>query len=403
MPQFRYRVRDKFGKLITGTIGGDDERAVATHFESMGYAPVSISREATTENISFMSRFKNVSMENLNLFNRQLVTLIKAGLPLLAGLNAIEKQTECDALRDIIRVIVKDIEGGSSFSEALTRHPRVFNEMYVSAVKAGEVGGVLDDILLRLAELGEHDAKTKDKITTATRYPLITIIFLVGGFFVLVTWVVPRFVSLFARFEGELPLPTKILIFINEAIRSYWYICLTVLAVLIVAFRKFTATHFGQKLWDAFKLKVPIFGPLVFMIIMSRFCRITAILIRSGVPILGILDMVSNATGNVVIGDAIKDIMASVNEGGSMAEPMAKSKVFTPMVIQMVSIGEETGKVVELLLRVSEYYDLLTDYMIANLTTMIEPILVVVIGCAVLMLALAIFLPMWNMIQLFKT
>jgi len=403
MPTYRYRVRDRFGKLITGTIGGDNRSAVAVHFESMGYAPVSITEEGLSEQTPLLARFKKVKEEDMNLFNRQLVTLIKAGLPLMAGLSAIEKQTKSDLLKEIVRMLIKDIEGGMSFSDALARHPRIFDEMYVNAVKAGEVGGVLDEILARLAELGEHETNTKAKIKTATRYPVIAVSALCVGFSILVTYVIPRFVALFAKYHGELPLPTKILIFINNAIRNYWYIIIILGGVGVAVFRKFIRTKKGRRIWDGFKLKVPIFGPLVFMIIMSRFSRIMSILIRSGVPILEILDMVSNATGNVVIGDAIRDIMTSVNQGGSMAEPMVKSKVFSPMVIQMVAIGEETGRVDELLLRVSEYYDQQSDYVIQNLTTMIEPILVVIIGGAVLLLALAIFLPMWNMIRLFRS
>lgn len=403
MPVYRYRVRDKFGKLITGTIGGDNRSAVATHFESMGYAPVSITEESAREYTSLLARFNKVREDDMNLFNRQLVTLIRAGLPLMAGLSAIEKQTKSSLLKEIVRMLIKDIEGGMSFSDALARHPHVFDEMYINAIRAGELGGVLDEILTRLAELGEHETNTKAKIKTATRYPVIAISALCIGFSILVTYVIPRFVTLFARFQGELPLPTKILIWVNDAIRNYWYIIIILGGIGIVVFKKFIRTKKGRRLWDNFKLKVPIFGPLMFMIIMSRFSRIMSILIRSGVPILGILDMVSNATGNVIIGDAIRDVMTNVNQGGSMAEPMQKSRVFSPMVVQMVAIGEETGKIDDLLLRVSEYYDQQSDYVIQNLTTMIEPILVVVIGGAVLLLALAIFLPMWNMVRLFKT
>jgi type II secretory pathway component PulF len=274
--------------------------------------------------------------------------------------------------------------------------------LYISTIKAGETSGALDEIFSRLADLGEHEADTKSKMKAATRYPIVAISVLVIGFAVLVTYVIPRFVSIFDRYEAELPLPTKVLIWINSAIVNYWHLTIVLIVLSIFAFRKFISLPYGRRIWDTLKLKVPVFGPLYFMITMSRFSRIMAIMIKSGVPILSILEMVSDAAGNVVIKNAIKDVMKSVNQGRGMAEPMSTSKVFSPLVVQMVSIGEETGQVDELLFRISEYYDQQSDYMIKNLTTMIEPILVVILGCVVLLMALAIFLPMWNMIGLFR-
>ena len=402
MPVYRYKVRDKFGKLVKGTIGGDNKDAVAFHFESMGYTPVSILEETPAQQLPFLNKIRRVKQEDINLFNRQMVTLIKAGLPLLSSLNAVMRQTKNGILRDVIQVIIRDIEGGSSFSDALSHHPYLFNEMYVNTIKAGELGGALDEILARLAELGEYDANTKAKIKAATRYPMIAVTVLCIGVFILVTYVIPRFSAIFAGQQVMLPLPTRILIWLNNAIRNYWYMAIALVVLSVFLFNRLINTKKGRRIWDGLRLKIPIFGPLVFMIMMSRFSRITAIMLRSGVPILGALDMVANTTGNVVIGEAVRDIMKSINEGGGMAEPMARSKVFSPMVAQMVAIGEETGNVDELLLHVSEHYDRQSNYMIQNLTTMIEPILVVILGCVVLVLALAIFLPMWNMIGLFR-
>lgn len=402
MAIFKYKVRDKFGKLIKGSIGSDSRDAVAKHFESMGYTPISIEEQSQIQQSWIFRGFGRIKSEDMNLFNRQLFTLVKSGLPLLAALNAVSKQTSSSMLKDAISVIIKDIEGGSSFSSALTRFPLIFDEVYVNTIKAGEMGGNLDDILGRLADLGEHEADTKAKIKSATRYPVIAFTVLVIGCFILITYVIPRFMSIFGRYNTQLPVPTRLLIWLNSAIRSYWYIAILLIALMIFGFKKFTATQYGKKVWDGFRLKVPIFGPLVFMLTMSRFSRIMAIMLKSGIPILRILDMVSHAVGNAVIAEAITEVQKSVNQGRGMADPMAASKIFSPLIVQMVAIGEETGKVDELLLRVSEHYDQQSDYMIKNLTTMIEPILVVVLGCVVLVLALAIFLPMWNMIGLFK-
>ncbi|NQT06963.1 MAG: type II secretion system F family protein [Candidatus Omnitrophica bacterium] len=402
MPVFRYKVRDKFGKQSTGLMGGDSRDAIASHFEAMGYTPITIEVEEDVKESALLGKRKKIKREDMNIFNRQLVTMIKAGLPLLASLNSLEKQTSSPTLRNIIKDIIKDIEGGSSFSQALKKHPTVFNDLYVNTIKGGEMGGALDIVLERLADLSEHEADNIQKIKSATRYPIITISVLVIGFSVLVTFVVPKFTSIFDQFEGQLPLPTRILIGINYLITNYWYAIIGVGAISFFAGKKYINTKQGRRVWDRIKLKMPVFGTLIFMLTMSRFTRITAIMIRSGVPILAILDMVSGTTGNVLISEAIRDVLKSVNEGKSMAEPMAKSKVFSPMVVQMVAIGEETGQLDDLLFRVSEYYDSQADYIIKNLTTMIEPILIVTLGCVVLLLALAIFLPMWNMISLIK-
>lgn len=402
MARFKYKVRDKFGKVVTGSMESQDKNSVATHLESMGYAPVSISEESKLKNIQVFGSFGRVSSEDMNLFNRQLVTLIKAGLPLLAALNAVEKQTKSRVLRQAIQAIIKDIEGGSSLSEALRRHPSIFKDLYIHTIQAGETSGALDEMFSRLADLGEHEADTISKIKAATRYPVIAVIALISGFMIMITFVIPRFMTIFNRFDTVLPLPTRILIWLNNAIVNYWYIAIVALGVIVFTVRQFIGTPVGRRIWDTIRIRMPVFGPLFLMLTMSRFSRIMAIMLRSGVPILTILEIVANAADNVVISGAIKDIMKSVNQGRGMAEPMARSKVFSTMVVQMVSIGEETGQVDVLLMRVADYYDQQSDFMIKNLTTMLEPILVVILGGAVLVLALAIFLPMWNMISLFR-
>ena len=403
MPTYKYKVRDKSGKLTSGTISGENRDAVAIHFESMDYTPISIEEAAQAQQISFFSGFGRVKAEDMNLFNRQLVTLIKAGLTLASALSAIKKQTKSIVLKKAVDTIINDIEGGKSFSDSLSRHPSIFNELYINTVKAGEAGGTLDVILERLADLAEHETETNIKIKSATRYPIIAMVVLSIAFFVLSTFVVPQFVKLFDRFKGELPIPTKILIWMNVTITNYWYIAVIFVAVLIFVYKRFARTKFGRKFVDNIRLKIPVFGPLVFMLTMSRFARILSLMIKSGVPILGALELVAKTTGNSVVEGGIRDIIKSVNQGKSMSEPMASSKVFSPIVIQMVAIGEETGKIDDLLFHISEYYDQQSDYIIKNLATLIEPILIVIMGCAVLLLALAIFLPMWNMIGLFRS
>ncbi|MBM3252430.1 MAG: type II secretion system F family protein, partial [Candidatus Omnitrophica bacterium] len=272
----------------------------------------------------------------------------------------------------------------------------------MSMIKAAETGGMMEEVLRRLSDLIEQEIDTRARIKAATRYPMIAFFVLCVGFLIVVTFVIPRFATVYGQFNTLLPLPTRILIAINIAIKKFWYLFILGFAAAIFGFLRFINSKIGQPLWDNFKLKVPIFGPLIQMLVMSRFARVTAILLKSGVPILEVLDLVSSASGNIIIARAIENIKASVNQGKGMSEPMKVSNLFSPIVVQMVSIGEQTGKVDELLLSVADYYDRESSYMIKNLTTYIEPILIFVLAAMVLLMALGIFMPMWNLIRVFK-
>jgi type II secretory pathway component PulF len=269
-------------------------------------------------------------------------------------------------------------------------------------IKAAEAGGMMVDILDRLSAIIEQEMDTRSRIKAATRYPLLALFVLCAGFLIVVTFVIPRFSSLYGQFHATLPLPTRILIAINIMMQKYWYLVILAVGGAVSLFLYFINSKFGRPVWDNFRLKVPIFGPLVTMLTMSRFTRITAILMKSGVPILEILDLVSLATGNVVIGRSIGNIKESIRQGRGMFEPMKVSGLFPPIVLQMIYAGEQSGKVDELLLSVADYYDRESGYMIKNLTTYIEPILIFVLALMVLVMALAIFMPMWNLISVFK-
>lgn len=402
MANYQYKARDKFGKPVTGIMGGESGDAVAAKLSSMSYVPISIEEKKEAGFSGFFDRFRKISFSDLNMFTRQLATLQKAGLPILSSLKALREQAVNKAFREIIGQILRDIEGGSSLSSALSRHPKVFNALYVNMVNSGETGGMLDQVLERLADLGEHDEKIRLRIKTATRYPVIVVVAMIIGFLVLITVVVPRFSKIYGQFTTALPLPTQILLWIQYAVSKFWWLLLLIIVALILSFNKFINTKQGRFLWDSFKLKVPVFGPLVLKLSMSRFSRLTGTLMHSGVPILKILELSAGGAGNVIISRVIDNIRASVNEGKGMAEPMKVSGIFPPIVVQMVSAGEETGKVDQLLLHVSDYYDAQAEYTISNLTSLIEPILILVLGSGVLFMALGIFLPMWNVMSLFK-
>ncbi|MFH1360206.1 MAG: type II secretion system F family protein [Candidatus Omnitrophota bacterium] len=403
MTTYHYKARDKFGKLISGAMGADSEKAVATKLEQMEYLPITIQAAKGAPQIGkFFDRFKGIKFSDLNIFTRELFVLQRAGLALLSSLRALQEQAPNPIFKNVLGQVIRDIEAGSTLSDALARHPRIFNSLYVSMVKSGEVSGRLDETLDRLATLGEHDEQIRMRIQAAMMYPSIVVVGLIVGFLILVTMVIPRFANVYSRFDSALPLPTQFLIGVNYVITHFWWMIILVICGLIVLWQQFVKTSNGMLWRDSLRLKVPVFGPLVFKMIMSRFCRATGILMRSGVPILQILELVSDGVGNIVISRAIQKIKESVKEGKGMSAPMKDSGLFPPIVVQMVSAGESTGKVDELLLHASDYFDLQIDHTIRNLVSLVEPILIVILGLVVLVMALGIFLPMWNLMHLFK-
>jgi len=404
MPNFKYTARDKFSKLVSGQVSASDTQDVVKRLRDMGYAVITITEvrvfyRPTVETFSFL---KSVKLEEVNTFTRQLYSLQKAGIPLLSCLESIGQETENKYFQRIIGDIAADVRQGISFSEAISKQRKVFDEVYINMMKAAESGGLMVDILDRLANLIEQDIDIPSRVHAATKYPMIAFITLCLGFLVLIIFVIPRFTQLYSQFNAQLPLPTRILIGTNMLIKKFWYIVIPAVVALWFLFVRFIHSKTGRPMWDNLRLKVPVFGPLVTMLTMSRFARITAVLMKSGVPILEILQLVANSSGNVIVKRAILNIRDSVNQGRGLAEPMKATNLFPPIVIQMVSIGEQSGKVDELLLSVADYYDRETGYMIKNLTTYIEPILIFVLGIMVLIMALGVFMPMWNLIKVFK-
>lgn len=403
MPAYKYRARDKLGKAITGVMEASGYEMVAGQLDGLGYIPVSIQeKKKDIISLDFLQRYRGISLEDLILFSRQFSTLVSAGIPLLTGLDSLAEQSENKRMKEVINTIRNDIKGGSSLTDAVARHPKVFSALYVGMIHAGESAGTLDEILDRLATLTEHEKDTRARIKAATRYPKMVVTAISVAFIVLVTFVIPRFATMFTKFGGTLPLPTKVMISLNHVIHHYWYLILTVTAAIILAFHWYINTEKGRLRWDSLKIRIPIFGPFFLKIAMSRFTYIFGILMRSGLPILQTLEIASTTIGNTIISRAIERLKQSVKEGKGLSSPLKESKVFTPMVIQMISVGEESGKMDEMLGRISDYYDLEVEYTIKNLSTLIEPILIFFLGTMVLFMALAIFLPMWDMASLFR-
>jgi type II secretory pathway component PulF len=404
MPQYRYKARDKEGALHTGTMEAPRKEAVADQLSLNGYIPVQIEEYAQSGLLQadLLARLTRVSHQDLIIFSRQLATLMGAGISFMQSLATIERQVENPRLKGIIAEIKRDIEAGLPFSEALARHPRVFSKLYVSMVRAGETAGILDDILNRLALLLEHDAETRARVKTAVRYPLIVVAAISAAFVFLVTFVIPKFAVIFARFKTQLPLPTRILIGINTVFHHYWYLVLLGGALLVAGVIWYLRTPGGRWQWDGLKLKLPVFGVLFQKVALSRFARVFGAMQKSGLSMLLTLDIVAETVGNVVISRVVEQMRESLRQGKTLREPMEASDIFPPLLVQMVAVGEEAGNLDVMLNKVSDYYDMDVDYALRNLSTMIEPILLLFVGGMVLFLALGIFLPMWNMISLFK-
>ncbi len=370
--------------------------------DGMGYVPISISEKKTFIFDDLASRFEKVKTEDLIFFTRQLYTVIKAGISLLSGLKALEEQTENKELKNVLSMVARDIDRGRSFSDSLSAHPGVFNELYVNMIEAGEIGGSLDEILERLILMLEFSRKTSANLKAAIRYPIMVVVSLFVAFGVIITFVIPKFAVIFEASTVELPIPTRVMMFINFLVQNYWYYGLFITGSLVAAFYLYTSRESGRLQWDYLKLKIPILGNIFLKIYMSRFSSMLETLSRSGTSIVMSLEIVSRTIGNVYIAHKINGIAEQVKIGKGITNSLRESKIFPPLVIQMVQTGEETGALDEMLGEITTYYEREIDYTVSRMSSYIEPILTVGLGIMVLFIALAIFLPWWDMMEAFK-
>ncbi|MEK7688645.1 MAG: type II secretion system F family protein [Deltaproteobacteria bacterium] len=403
MPFFSYRARNRTGALVTGNVEAANKAAAEINIDKMGLIPLFVKpAKIAIEFPDINLLFQTIAPQDTILFSRQLATLFTAGIPLTKALFTLEIQLSNKKLTNIIKIVREDVEGGATFAQALKKHPHVFDETYYSMVEAGEAGGILDDILERLAAMKERIQEINSKVKSATLYPKIVVAAILIAVIILMTFVVPKFSRLYSNFNVPLPLPTRILIAMSNFFSSYWYLTAIAAILPIVIFKWWTKTDAGHYNWDKWKLNIPIFGPFSQKATMSRFARVFGSLYKSGLPILQSLDIVSRVTDNRLISRAVKDIETDIRSGKSLSELMEQSRLFPPMVVQMVRVGEETGALDEMLEKVAQYYDQEVDYTVRNLTTSLEPILLTVIFGMVLFLALAIFLPMWDIVSIVK-
>ncbi len=399
MPSFQYTVRDVNGTMIPGTVEADSEDLLRRRLSEQGFEVVEIKETKTGKKKSPGTGFGRVKLNDLAVFCRQFSTMIDAGVSLVRCLAVLAEQTVSAKLKRIIYDLQAEVEAGQTLSRALGKYPNVFSNLFVGLVRAGEVGGVLEESLQRLAGFLEKDQELRRKVRSAMTYPVIVMFVALGIVIFLVTFILPSFMTLFDDLGvKEFPAPTALLMAFSNFLTSKWYIMLIGLVIFVVASRAFLSTKVGKRLFDRFKLKVPVFGNLNHKIVLARFSRTLGTLLASGVPILQALETVAGTVSNEIVSDAILEARARIREGDRIGDPLQKSKLFPPMVVQMISIGEESGALDPMLAKVADFYESEVDATLASLTSAIEPIMIVFLGGAVGFIVISIFLPLISVI-----
>ncbi|MDR7433834.1 MAG: type II secretion system F family protein [Armatimonadota bacterium] len=399
MAVFRYSARDSSGRVLTGTIEADNEAMVVAKLQEMGFFITRLEEERRRFDLGVaFRRFQRIGLRDLTVFSRQFATMVNAGLSIVRTLTILESQTENARLREIIGVVRRDVEEGSPLSDAMAKHPDAFSSLVVNMVRAGEVGGVLDDVLQRIASFFEKDLALRQKVRAAITYPLVVFTFAVGIVLFLVFFILPQFVAFFEGLDLVLPLPTRILMATTRFMTARWYVLLALIVLLVYGFRSYIRTPEGRMWWDRWKLNMPLFGPLVRKVSISRFSRTFATLLASAVPIIQALDVVGRAVDNKVFEKATEQVKSSIREGESISGPLQQSGIFPPMVIHMVSVGEETGNLDGMLQKVADFYDQEVETMLSQLTSILEPLLILFLGVIVGFIVLSFYLPLYQLI-----
>lgn len=398
IPTFSYRAFDSQGKKYQGTVEAQTINEAVNTLKNRGLYVASVNPVRQKFLNIYSITIKKVSRRDLALFCRQLNTMLLAGIPLLTALGTIGKQVTNKKLKSVTAELVKDLEEGESFSASLKKHPAIFPDLMVSMVEAGEVGGVLDDVLLWLSNHFDREHNLLEKIKNALSYPIVVLAVAFIVLIVLAVFVLPTFASLYEGFAVELPLVTRVIIGISETLTSYWYIFILLGALAIYGAIRFIKQRKGTPQFDRFLLNIPVFGDLLNKLVISRFCRTLSTMLKGGVPIIRSLEVAGATANNSIVLQSVEEAKERIKEGSGMAEPLEASGVFPPLVIQMVSTGEETGALSELLDKVSDFYEEELDTRIQALTSLIEPFLLVFLGIIVGIIVVAVILPLFNLL-----
>ncbi len=407
MALFDYTGRTTGGELTSGTVEAVDTSTAAKVLQGRNVTPLNIvqttnrsgSKEESSE-INFLT--PNVSLEDLVIFTRQMYSLTHAGIPLLRAVNGLAETTNSKRMSAALRDVVDQLERGRTLSSALHRHPKIFNQLFVSVVHVGENTGKLDDAFLQLSEYLIREQETRKQIKSATRYPIFVILALVIALVVMNIFVIPIFADMFKKFDAELPFMTQLLLGMSDFFINKWPLMLIMIFLVVFGVYRYLKTKNGRYKWDRMQIKMPIIGSVIERTLLGRFARSFSMMLVSGVPLTTALNLVADAVSNTYMADRIITMRRSIEKGESLTRVANNSKLFTPLVMQMISVGEETGRVDELLAEVADYYEREVDYDLKSLTSKIEPVLIVIVAVMVLVLALGIFTPMWEMMGAYQ-
>lgn len=400
--QFSYRGKDSSGGVHHGALAAPNPEAAATELMRRGITPVSIreqdQRKSLIAQLNNLPVFrKKITLDELIVFCRQMHALTKAGIPLIQTLRGLADTTRSEVFCDVLSNVTDRLEGGSTMATSMQAHPKVFSELFVAMIHVGENTGQLDNAFKRLSDILELERETRRRLSQAMRYPIFVMIALLAALMVVNFFVIPKFAFVFSKLGADLPFLTQVLVSTSNFLLDYWYILLFSVSAATVLIRQWRQTTQGQLTWDRYKLKMPIIGPLLELITLSRFARNFASMLSSGMPVTIALTIVSDATDNAWISKHLKEMRVGIERGESLLRTARQSDMFTPLILQMIAVGEETGAVDDMLINVADFYDEDVDYGLKRLTESIEPILIVAMGVLVLILALGVFLPIWDL------
>jgi type IV pilus assembly protein PilC len=401
---FQYQVRDKTGKIVSGTIEAENQAAVAQKLTSMGYATVSISQASAgmkTE-LKIPGFGGKVKLKDLSIMSRQFATMINSGLSLLRALNILAQQTPNKKLAEVLSQVRNDVETGNPLSGAMANHPDVFPPLMINMVRAGEVGGFLDGVLVQIADNYEAEVKLKGKVKSAMTYPVVVFVMAILAAVGMLIFIVPTFAKMFDGLGAELPMPTQILVNLSNFLKTAAPVLVLLFIGALFLWKKVKRTERVRNVVDPMKLKMPVFGKLFQKIALSRFTRNFGTMLHAGVPILQALDIVADTSGNVVVAKAVRDVQESVRQGESLTAPLAQHAVFPPMIVQMMAVGEDTGALDEMLHKISQFYDQEVEATTEALTSLIEPLMIAFLGGMVGSMIIALYMPIFKVFDLIE-
>lgn len=399
MPYFNYTIRDANGQTRSGKVEAPNAEELKKRLQSEGLQVLEVTEDRKAPRVP-AGGYGRVKLTDLAIFARQFSTMLDAGVSLIRCLDVLQAQTNNARLRKILMDLSARVESGESLSRSMARHPKAFSQLIIGLIRAGEVGGVLEESLQRIAGFLEKDVELRRKIRSALTYPVIVLLAAIGIVVFLVSWLVPQFASLFKELGiKEMPAPTQFLIDLSALFTQRWYVVIIAVVAILIAYKLFVSTRVGRRVADRVKLRVPVFGPLHHKIVMARFSRTMGTLLASGVPILQAMETVAGVVGNSVVSDAVIESRARIREGEKIADPLQRSKMFPPMVVHMVSVGEESGSLDHMLNKIADFYENEVEMTIASLTAAIEPVMIVLLGFIVGFIVISMFLPMIEVIS----